>query len=296
MHYLGNKLYNECMKKSMWSNAVIKNMAYLIMLIDHFFATAFITIMKRYSMAGHDTDMLNRIRLAGKAVGRTAFILFAFLAVEGFVHTRSRRNYLFRLALFAVVSEIPFDLAFSNRLVDYRSQNVFFTLFFGVLTLVVWEWASENIHIFKRAGKQRDICRDICIGVFRGMQFGIVAICCAVAFYMNTDYKYMGVLLIFTFYVTREQALFPKMVLAGCVMFFGMWSINYLRYAGVETSEFIFRFSMRELYGLFAFIPIALYDGTRGRQLPKAVCYGFYPVHLLLLHGMARIIAGMRIG
>lgn len=280
----------------MWSNAAIKNIAYLIMLIDHFFSTVFITIMQRYSMAGHDTYMLDQIRLAGKAVGRTAFILFAFLAVEGFVHTRSRRNYLLRLALFAVVSEIPFDLAFSNQSINYISQNTFLTLFLGVLTLVVWEWASENIHIVKRADKQWDMCRYVCVGVFRGIQFGSVALCCAAAFYLRTDYKYMGVLLIFTFYVMREQALFPKMVLAGCVMFFGMWSINYLRYADVETSEYILKFSMRELYGLFAFIPIALYDGTKGRQLPKAVCYGFYPVHLLLLHGMARIIAGMRIG
>lgn len=280
----------------MWSNAVIKNIAYLIMLIDHFFATVFITIMQRYSMSGHDTDMLNRIRLAGKAVGRTAFVLFAFLAVESFVHTRSRRKYLLRLALFAVVSEIPFDLAFSNQIIDYNSQNVFLTLFLGVLTLVVWEWASENIHILKRVGKRRDMYWYVCAGVFRGIQFGTVALCCVAAFYLKTDYKYMGVLLIFTFYVMREQALFPKMVSAGCVMFFGMWSINYLRYAGIETSEFIFKFSMRELYGLFAFIPIALYDGTRGRQLPKTVCYGFYPVHLLLLHGIARIVAGMRIG
>ncbi len=63
--------------------------------------------------------------------GRPAFILFAFLITEGFRHTRSRRNYAVRLGIFALLSEVPFDLAHSGG-IDFGFQNVFFTLLIGL--------------------------------------------------------------------------------------------------------------------------------------------------------------------
>lgn len=263
------------------------------MFIDHFFAVVFTELIWKYSASGAEADRLLAIRSAGRAIGRTSFILFAFLAVESFIHTRSRRNYLLRLGLFAFVSEIPFDLAFSMKWINQRSQNIFFTLFIGVLVLVVWEWAAKSIHMLQKSHVRRDAGRYLCVGIFRAVQIGSVLLGCAAAYWLSTDYKYMGVLLIFTFYLMRRRPFAFKMILAGCVMFFGMWSINCLRYADIYSVSYLFRFSMRELYGIFAFIPIALYDGTKGRQLPKVVCYGFYPVHLLLLHGIARMISGM---
>lgn len=281
------------MKKFSLNNAVIKNIAYLTMLIDHFFAVVFAEIIRRYSMAGYETDLLIQIRSVGRAVGRVSFILFAFLAVESFIHTRSRRNYLLRLGVFAFVSEIPFDLAFSGQIVNRNSQNIFFTLFLGVLVLVVWEWAAKSLHMLKRSRVRRDAGWYLCIGIFRTVQIGSVLLGCAAAYWLSTDYKYMGVLLIFAFYLMRGRAFILKVLMAGCAMFLGMWSINYLRYVDIYSTAYILRFSMRELYGLFAFVPIALYDGTKGRQLPKAVCYGFYPVHLLLLYGIARLVSGV---
>lgn len=280
------------MKKVSFSNAVLKNIAYLTMFIDHFFAVVFTELIWKYSASGAEADRLLAIRSAGRAIGRTSFILFAFLAVEGFIHTRSRRNYLLRLVLFAFVSEIPFDLAFSKKWINQNSQNIFFTLFLGVLVLTVWEWTAKNLRMLRKSRVRRDAGWYLCTGIFGAAQIGSVLLGCAAAYWLSTDYKYMGVLLIFTFYLMRRRPFALKMILAGCVMFFGMWSINSLRYADIYSVSYLFRFSMRELYGLFAFIPIALYDGTKGRQLPKAVCYGFYPVHLLLLYGIARIVSG----
>lgn len=281
------------MKKVSFSNAVLKNIAYLTMFIDHFFAVVFMEYIRRYSASGAETDQLLKIRSAGRAIGRMSFILFAFLAVESFIHTRSRRNYLIRLGLFAFVSEIPFDLAFSMKTIDRNSQNIFFTLFLGVLVMVVWEWAADSLQILRHPRVQRDAGWYLCIGIFRAVQIGSILLGCAAAYWLKTDYKYMGVLLIFVLYLMRRRPFVLKMILAGCVMLFGMWSINYLKYADIYSVSYLFRFSMRELYGLFAFLPIALYDGTKGRQLPKAVCYGFYPAHLLVLYCIARTVSGM---
>ena len=279
------------MKKISFSNAVLKNIAYLTMFIDHFFAVVFTEIMRRQSMAGYDTGVMSQAYSAGRAVGRVSFVLFAYLASEGFMHTKSRLKYLLRLGMFALVSEIPFDLAFSGQTIDLSSQNIFFTLFISVLVLTVWEWAGRNISRLCRTRLHRDAHWHICAGVFKMAQFGAVMLGCGAALFLRTDYKYMGVLLIFTFYILRDSSPLVKIIPAACVMFLGTWSVNMLRYAGDYTTAYLFWFSMRELYGLFAFIPIALYDGTKGRQLPKAVCYGFYPVHLLVLYGISRMIS-----
>lgn len=279
------------MPRPLLSNAVLKNIAYLTMFIDHFFAVVFSEITRQCSAAGYETDLLRQIYSVGRAVGRISFVLFAYLTVEGFLHTGSKKKYLLRLGLFALVSEVPFDLTFMGQAVDYRSQNIFFTLFISVFVLAVWEWAAENLRMLHRTRARRDVYWNVCVGVFRTEQVGAVLFGCSAAHFLRTDYRYMGVLLIFTFYILHDKPWLFKIVPAACVMLLGMWGINCQRYAGIYTTAYLFRFSMRELYGLFAFAPIALYDGTKGKQLPKAVCYGFYPVHLLALCGIARVIS-----
>ena len=56
--------------------------------------------------------------LAGPAVP-----IFAFLTVEGFLHTGRFGRYLLRVALLAVVSEIPYDWAITGRAFDFSAQN-----------------------------------------------------------------------------------------------------------------------------------------------------------------------------
>lgn len=286
------------MQKKVWeentlSNAVLKNIAYLTMFIDHFFAVVFMEMIRNGLAAAYGADLFEGIYWAGRAIGRIAFVLFSYLAVEGFLHTRSRSKYLLRLGTFALVSEIPFDLAFSGQIIDPQSQNVYFTLFLGVLVLTVWEWTAKKIHTPKSGEAQGVLRRHIRSILLEAMRFGAVVGGCVAAYCLHTDYKYMGVLLIFILYLMHGRGLLPQMAVAGCVMFLGIWSANCLRYEGIYTAAYLFRFSARELYGLFAFIPIALYNGKIGRQLPKAVCYGFYPVHLLLLYGIAQAVAGM---
>ena len=251
-------------KTGIFSNAVLKNIAYITMFIDHFFAVVYYTLMQQLQTAGYAVDDERRIYSAGRAVGRISFILFAYLIVEGFLHTKGRKAYLLRLGVFAFVSEVPFDLAFSEVPFDWKSQNIFFTLFLGVLVLMICEWAER-----------KNVKWVAAVALLLG---------CVAAYAFQTDYRFMGVLLIFALYQTREKSLFVQVLAGGCAMLFGTWGVNCLRYADRYTLNYLFRFSMREMYGLFAFILIALYNGEKGRQLPKAVCYGFYPVHLLLLH------------
>lgn len=69
-----------------------------------------------------------------RCIGRLAFPIFAFFIAEGYAHTRRFGRYLLRMAIWAAVSEIPFNLEFGHFFVPGR-QNVLWTFCLALLTL-----------------------------------------------------------------------------------------------------------------------------------------------------------------
>ncbi len=171
--------------------------------------------------------------------GRLAFPIFCFLLVEGYYHTGNVAKYMARLGIFALISEIPFDLAFHQTLWFPAKQNVFVTLFIGLGML----WGLE---------RERE-----CI-----IRVGIVLLSMWAAEFLCCDYGFMGVLLIAVFGVTRGKN--TARYLAGAV-----WNVFWP--SRIQTA------------GALAMLPIALYNGQKGRSM-KFFFYLFYPVHLFILY------------
>lgn len=115
-----------------------------------------------------------------RIVGRIAFPVFAFLLVEGFVHTSSRKKYILRMGVFALLSEIPFDLAFYGKPLGLEHQNVFFSLFLGLLMLEVLSSPYGQAE-----------------------RLGVSAAILLLAEGIRTDYGMTGLLMIFSFWAFR---------------------------------------------------------------------------------------------
>ena len=116
-----------------------------------------------------------------RLVGRLAFPLFCFLLVEGFFHTRDEIAYGKRLLLFALLSELPFNLFLGGTLFFPEAQNVFFTLFLGLCML----------GLSRRAGtKERELI--------------ILLLFSAAAWLLRCDYDAGGMFLIAAFYFYRR--------------------------------------------------------------------------------------------
>lgn len=219
------------MRKRGLSQEALKGIACVTMLLDHIGAT----MVQGYTL---------------RIIGLIAFPIFCFLMAEGTFYTKNPRKYGLRLMVGALLSEIPFDLAFRGKL-TWEYQNVMLTLFLGFLTVeIIQKTKFDIVKLLAVSG-------------------GFV-----LAEWANTDYGGFGVLLVVLFSQTRGKLWFQTVL----VMMFS-WMMNSLKIPVLGMMVPI------EMFAVFAMIPIALYSGRKATS-SRAVQWGyylFYPVHLMIL-------------
>ncbi len=191
-------------------------------------------------------------------IGRMAFPIYCFLLVEGFLHTRNVAKYAGRLALFALISEIPFDLSLEGEWWTMEYSNVFFTLLLGLLTI----WAISYVEKFYEFWQEKQW--EATLGTILVGSIGLVIVAGLGGFaemVLHSDYGFGGIVAILILYLFRSQR---EMAFA----------LSVLALSVLEGSI--------EILALIMLYPLMRYDGTRGKDI-KYVFYAFYPVHLLLL-------------
>ena len=265
------------------TGATLKWIAIITMLIDHIGA-AILEPYAEMQMMTSGASSLWTLDMLLRGIGRLAFPIFIFLMVEGFYYTHDRKKYFFRMVLFSLISEIPFDMAFQRTLsmgwsqkiplMDFSGQNVFFTLTLGFLAI----WLTDNIlSLTERKNSDGVINSEYStegtsekkssfllvllqiIGIF-----AVVVCCCYAAEYMETDYDSIGVLAMFACYLVKKKGgNYVLMMLAPVVILIFM--------------------SSSEATALVNLIFVFFYHGKKGRNINKWFFYFFYPVHLLIL-------------
>ena len=199
----------------------LKMIAIVSMLIDHMGAILFPQyIILRY-------------------IGRIAFPIYTYTLVEGFMHTRDIKKYMVRLGMFALLSEIPFDLAFRGSVIYIQKQNVFFTLFLGVLMLYLLLKSRNRIQ-----------------------SAALVLAILLLSEFLRTDYSSMGLLMILCFYVFRDNKVMKllgvaaiNVFLMGRVQVFAIPALIFIALHGGEQGPKCKKF----FYGFYPVHLLALY-------------------------------------
>ena len=196
------------MKKTFLNATHLRILALFLMLLDHMWATV---------VPGN---------LWMTCVGRLAFPIFAFQAAEGYRHTHDFRSYCKRLAIFAAVSEIPFNLMIMSFPFFPLHQNVMLTLLLGLLACRAWD--------------QRKLWKLALILVAGALTF--------------PDYGALGVWTVLMFHILRGHKLWQLLALIA---------INWFGYEGQQLLVGSFEIPV-QAFAIGAFLPIALYNGEKG--------------------------------
>ncbi|MCR4842319.1 MAG: conjugal transfer protein TraX [Eubacterium sp.] len=229
---------------------MIKIVAIVTMLIDHIGACVLEAMIRNGYALG---DLYHIARY----IGRISFPLFVLMLAEGAFYTSDRMKYLKNLLIFAVISEIPFDMALElykqsgdiptggnvlAYVLEFSHQNVFFTLALGLIAIML---------------------------IDRGKLWAFLGpvVIAGLASLLNTDYGAWGVVCICVAYVLMVYVESDRVVI-------------YMAIVLVLTAM-----SAVEGYSLLGLISVFLYNGQRGaiKGRLKWLFYAFYPLHLAVL-------------
>lgn len=234
------------------SGAALKWVAIITMLCDHLsfgillpYWGIFTSLYDFQAIQSYPESMRWQVYLAFglRFIGRIAFPIFCFLLAEGVHYTHNRRRYAIRLLIFALISEIPFDMGLFHVWSYPMAQNVFFTLLLGFLVCCAIDWFDAKLAFGSSwTSKVADVVAFL-VGCFLAEHF-------------HTDYGATGVALIVLMYLCRERRVFQYLAILAALFY---------EYTAILAIPFL-----------------ALYNGTRGRQ-NKWLFYVFYPAHLLII-------------
>ncbi|MBQ8420429.1 MAG: hypothetical protein IJY37_08780 [Clostridia bacterium] len=203
-------------------------------------------------------DVMTNLYWIMRTIGRCAFPIYCFLIVQGFLHTRSVKKYMLRLALFAIGTEMFLDFGSQGVLLNFDDSNVFFTLLAGLAVIAFVAYMEPYCRTWsEKAGKNL---------IFWLTYIGVVLLAlipiCVIVYFLHSDYSIYGVLTIVVMYLFRKYRLLSYAL--------GLMMLIRLNFTSITIFAFV------------VLIPLALYNGEKGKSA-KYFFYAFYPLHIAAL-------------
>lgn len=265
-----------------FTSAGLHIIAMLLMLSDHLWANFFLD--QRWMTS----------------IGRIAFPIFAFMIAEGFFRTSSRWRYIRRIAICAVLTEIPFNLGIEHLLFYPYHQNVLFTFLLALIAMMI----IENVRI--------KLDRKLASGILVVILTILLSLIITLVFFLLgmitfVDYYGFGVAATITFYLCHTENLKHLLgrvvtedfqsskAFSVAIQLLSMGLQVLLLYqifdglGGYCFTVDIFGLEfevVEEMLALFALPIIWLYRGKKGYSAKwfKYFNYMFYPVHLFIIY------------
>lgn len=224
----------------------LKLIAVVTMLIDH---SAYLIYAPGYEYLYYTM----------RIIGRVSFPIFVFCISESLYFTRNKTKFLLRMLIFALISEISFNLYFNYLIgvgVVFSSHNGFFTFAIGIALVIFFEEILE----FKKKW----------IGII--LIIAVILLCYFIPnvynFILNCDYGLKGIIFLFILYLEKKYFLNKA---------------KRIRQITLAIMLFIlYGFSILFLGGMVSLLIIEKYTGEKGKE-HKFFFYWFYPLHLLIL-------------
>lgn len=249
------------------SGSNLKILAAIIMLIDHIGAAILIRMYFACQQSGaailgnkvyefYASGGLASIYMLLREIGRLAFPIFCFMVAEGFQRTKNIKKYILRMLLFALISEIAYDITFAAKCFEFSMQNVGFTFLLGLLILFIQSKIEEKEFTNNNT-------KNLMIKI------SLITVCLLVGILIAevtaVDYGGFGIALLDCLYLLRKN---KRTRLLGAAFLVIAYSLV---------------FNEVEIYAALSFIILSFYNGSRGAKL-KYFFYIFYPAHLLILY------------
>ncbi len=174
-----------------------------------------------------------------------AFPLFCYCMSVGLFYTRSLARYLTRLAVFALISQPLYVLAFEG---EFYELNIMFSLFANLLG--TWAFLHKKWPVLAAV--------VVLLGIF------------------DFDYDYLGLTLMLVFCLCRERRLLGFVLFVLCYIPYFIVVPEYSFYTiHLEGYSFNIR-----AFALLA-APLIFIRGNSGINISGRFFYLFYPLHLL---------------
>ena len=245
-------------KDTKLSKNILQFIALITMTIDHITASG--VLYKPFGIKGYNLTSLSMnpttpllIGSIMRIIGRIAFPIYVFFLIYGMLMTSNYKKHLTSLFTFALISEIPFDLALKQQL-TLSQQNVYFELFLIGLMIATLQKIKNNNQLTDTDQLLLKLATLITIGT--------------ISFVIKADYSVFG-------------------ILAAFIIYNQIYSKNHTCLA--MLFGFLFQ---AEIY-LATYLPIPLiymYNGKmsnknnpKRNKIIKNIYYWYYPVHLTII-------------
>lgn len=221
-------------------------------------------VLKLLAMISMTVDHVGYILLGNnevcRIIGRLAFPIFAFFIAEGATYTRNKGMYLLRIFVLGVICQVVYFFA-------ERDWHLNILLTFSVSVALI-----SAVSVALRKGKWFWILPILALSGTAALCYGLPILIPKARF--EFDYGFFGIL--FPVFVYCARGKIPKLIAAAVGIFFICLDYMWLQW-----------------FSFLALVPLAIYNGTRGKLKTKYVFYVFYPLHIAVIYGIAMLINGI---